>query len=541
MKIFKYWQKLIQKPVDGIASAAFLIAITSLTSRFLGVLRDRILAGSFGASENLDIYFAAFRLPDLLYNLLVLGALSAGFIPIFSSLIKEKDKKRAWRLTNNTLNILVISLAIISIISLIFVGDIVNLISPGFSSQAKQTTALLTSIMSLSPILLGISSLVGGVLQSFKRFVAYSLAPIFYNLGIIFGAVFLVDHLGLSGLAWGVVLGAFLHMLIQILALRGLSWKFQFIVDLKDKTLRRLARLMVPRTLSLAVGQLNLIVITIIASNLASGSLTVFNLANNLQSLPIGLFGISFAIAAFPALAQNINNIENTVLIFNKTIKKILFFVVLATVLLITLRAQIVRVIFGTGNFSWQDTILTMDALAIFSLSLFAQSTIPLLVRVFYAKEDSFSPFFLGLLSVAMNLILALYLSPIWGIRGLVLAFSIASIFQFIALFFTLHLKLGSLNLSSILSSVFVFSLASIFSGLSIQFTKTAIWPFIDMSTFLGVATQLIVCSLSGILVYLLICYWLRNEELLDLLRVVKRKLSFKKITSFDSGEARGL
>jgi putative peptidoglycan lipid II flippase len=541
MSIFKYWQKFIQKPVDGIASAAFLIAITSLASRFLGVLRDRILAGSFGASESLDIYYAAFRVPDLLYSLLVLGALSAGFIPIFSSLIKEKDRKKAWYLANNTLNILVIFLAIISLISLFFVSDIVNLISPGFSIEAKKEAARLTSIMFLSPILLGISSVVGGVLQSFKRFVAYSLAPVFYNLGIIFGAVFLVDRLGLSGLAWGVVLGATFHMLIQLLALKNLKWHFQFIIDLKDKTLRRLTRLMIPRTLSLAVGQLNLIVITIIASNLTSGSLSVFNLANNLQSLPIGLFGLSFAIAAFPALSQNINNNDNTILIFNKTIRKILFFVVPATVFLITLRAQIVRVILGTGNFSWPDTILTMDALAIFSLSLFAQATIHLLVRIFYAKEDSLSPFLLGLLSVAMNLILALYLSPIWGILGLVLAFSIASIFQFVVLFFALHLKLGSLKLSSILSAVFVFSLASIFSGIAIQFTKTAIWPFINMSTFIGVATQLIISSLSGILVYLLICYWLQNEELLDLLKIVKQKLSFKKLKAFDSGEARGL
>lgn len=541
MSLFKFWQKIIQKPIDGIASAAFLIAITSLASRFLGVLRDRILAGSFGASESLDIYYAAFRLPDLLYNLLILGALSAGFIPIFSSLIKEKDKQKAWYLANNTLNILFILSAIVSLIALLFVGNIISLISPGFSDSAKQSTVLLTSIMFLSPIMLGISSVVGGVLQSFKRFIAYSLAPIFYNLGIIIGAIFFVDYFGLSGLAWGVVLGAFLHMIIQILALKNLSWKFQFIVDFKDKTLRRLARLMLPRTLSLAVGQLNLIVITIIASNLASGSLSVFNLANNLQSLPIGLFGISFAIAAFPALSQNIDNYQKTMLIFNQTIKKILFFVVPVTVIFITLRAQIVRVILGTGNFSWQDTILTMDALAIFSLSLFAQASIPLIVRVFYAKEDSLSPFLLGLLSVALNLALALYLSPLWGIFGLVLAFSIASIFQFVVLLFALHLKFRNLRLNAILSSVFIFSLASIFSGLTIQFTKKAIWPFIDMSTFLGVAVQLIICSLSGILVYLLICYWLKNEELLDLIEIVKKKISFKKLKVFDSGEARGL
>lgn len=535
------WPKFLQKPIDNITTAAFIIAITSLTSRFLGVFRDRILAGSFGAGETLDIYYAAFRIPDLLYNLLVLGALSAGFIPIFTNLKKEKSNKEAWYLANNTLNILVISLIILSILAIIFINPLVNLISPGFSSLAKEETAKLTIIMLLSPIFLAISAVFGGILQSFRRFIAYSLAPIFYNLGIIVGAIFFVDLLGTVGLAWGVVLGAFFHLIIQFPSIWKLGWRFKFVLNLKEKATIKLAKLMLPRTLSLAVLQINLLVITIIASKLESGSLTIFNFANNLQSFPIGIFGLSFAIAVFPTLADRVNNSEKLSQVFAKTMRKIFFFIVLSTVLIITLRAQIIRVILGSGVFSWRDTILTMDALGFFALSLFAQATIPLLVRVFYAKEDSKTPFFLGLLSVALNVVLAIFLGQRMGVAGLALAFSLAAIFQFFILWLKLSLVFGDLKINSILSAIFVFSLASIATGIVVQVSKILIWPYIDMTTFIGVLTQLVVASFFGILTYILICYWLKNEEILEFFKVIKNKLPWQKTKTFDSGEARGL
>ncbi len=535
------WRLFIQKPIDNITAAAFIIAITSLASRFLGVFRDRVLAGSFGAGETLDIYYAAFRIPDLLYNLLVLGALSAGFIPIFIALKKQKDKKEAWQLANNTLNILVVALVVLAILGIIFIKPLTAIIAPGFDQLAREKTASLTMIMFLSPILLGISGIMGGILQSFRRFIIYSLAPIFYNLGIIIGALFFVDLWGVVGLAWGVVLGAALHLLIQIPAVWRLGWRWQAIFNWRHQATRSLARLMIPRTLSLAVSQINLVVITIIATGLDSGSLTVFNFANNLQSFPIGIFGLSFAIAVFPVLSEKALDKEGLKMIFSAAIRKILFFIVPATVLLITLRAQIIRVILGTGAFTWRDTVLTMDTLGFFALSLFAQASLPLLVRMFYARQDSKTPFYLGLISVGINVILALFLGARLGVAGLALAFSLAAIFQFFILWLKLNLVLGDLKLNKIMAAVLVFTLAALAAGLVVQITKLAVWPFIDMSTFIGVFLQLSVCTTTGLLTYFLICYYLKNEEILEFLKSFKKRLAWKKVKTLDSGEARGL
>src|SRR5574344_566578 len=213
------WKKIFGQKINSIAIAAVLVAASSLISRLLGIFGDSILASQFGAGEKLDIYYAAFRVPDLLFNLIVLGALSAGFIPIFSGLVKNfvdpkktDNNKAAWDLANNVINILSLLLLFFSAIGVIFAPLLVRVITPGFSAAAQLETMNLTRIMFLSPLFLGISGVLGGMLQSFRRFLIYSIAPIFYNLGIIAGALWFSNWLGLSGLAWGVVLGAFFHM-----------------------------------------------------------------------------------------------------------------------------------------------------------------------------------------------------------------------------------------------------------------------------------------------------------------------------------------
>jgi putative peptidoglycan lipid II flippase len=272
------FRKLFGRQINSITVAAALVALSSLASRFLGVIRDRILAGQFGASTTLDIYYAAFRIPDLIFNLIVLGALSAGFVPIFTSLIKdfacEKNKDcdpskknlEAWSLANNISNLLLIGLAILSAIGIIFAPLLTRLITPGFGATEQDLTSALTRIMFLSPLFLGLSGVLGGILQSFKRFFIYSLAPIFYNLGIIVGALYFVPVWGLHGLAWGVVLGAFLHMAIQIPSVYHLGFRYRWKIIWRDINTWKIGRMMVPRTLSLAISQINLVVITIIAS-----------------------------------------------------------------------------------------------------------------------------------------------------------------------------------------------------------------------------------------------------------------------------------
>jgi len=548
-------RRLFNGQINNITVAAGLVGASSLVSRFLGVFRDRILAGEFGAGDTLDVYYAAFRVPDLIFNLLVLGALSAGFIPIFVGFLKNplnkitgfisgRENKKAWELASNVLNILILSLLLLCGIGIIFSSGLTKLIAPGFSSEKQALTIALTRIMFLSPLFLGISAVLGGVLQSFKRFFVYSLAPIMYNIGIIIGALYFVPIWGIYGLAWGVVFGAFLHMLIQVPTTLSLGFRHRLKIDLKNPDLRKIGAMMVPRTMSLAISQINLVVITIIASTLAAGSLAVFNLANNLQSFPIGIFGISFAIAAFPALSAVAFSKKDLVASFSSTLRQIFFFIIPSTVLLITLRAQIIRVILGTGRFDWEDTILTMNTLALFSLSLFAQASLPLLVRVFYARHDSKTPFLVGLFSAIINVVLSLSLAQKMGVAGLALAFSLSSIFNFILLWLTLRFYVGNMDEIRILVSVIKFSAAALACGITVQGMKIVIWPFIDMTKFWGVLTQGLVAGIAGIIIYAIICSFLHSEEFIAVWTPIKCKLCrqpLKKVTTEDQGEARGI
>ncbi|MCX6740286.1 MAG: murein biosynthesis integral membrane protein MurJ [Candidatus Parcubacteria bacterium] len=529
-------KSLINGESKTITSAAIIVGAASLASRFLGIIRDRILAGQFGAGDSLDTYYAAFRIPDLIFNLLVLGALSAGFIPLFTQYLQKQEKDNAWRLTNEILNILIIGLLVLCGLLFIFAPQLMKLITPGFSPDKMAQTVVLTRIMFLSPLLLGISSVFGGVLQSFRRFLVYSFAPIFYNLGIIFGALVFVPWWGITGLAWGVVLGASLHLLVQIPSCTWLGYRYQLIFNFKDEAIRKIGRIMVPRTLTLAINQLNLVIITIIASTLVAGSLSVFNLANNLQIFPVGIFGISFAIAAFPTLAALALKEDKKEFIhsFSNTTRQILFFIIPASVLLLVLRAQIVRVVLGSGQFTWEDTVLTIDTLAMFTLSLFAQALIPLLIRGYYAFHNSLTPFILGLVSAVMNIVLSLILIKPFeflgynfdlGVSGLALAFSLASILNFALLWIGLRIKAGSLDEKNVIWSVFKISLATLAMAIVTQFMKFGIEPYFGTTTFVGIFLQGLISGLVGIAVFIVVGLALKSQEMITFVNSLKKRM----------------
>ena len=545
-------KRLFNSEINSITLAAALVAASSLASRLLGLLRDRILAGQFGAGDTLDIYYAAFRIPDLIFNLLILGALSAGFIPIFTSLIKsplEKirslfgdENQAAWRLASSILNILGLALLVLCGLGVVFAPAIVKLITPGFSQEKMSLTVGLARIMFLSPVFLGISSVFGGILQSFKRFFVYSLSPIFYNIGIIIGALYFVPRWGIYGLAWGVALGALAHLAVQLPTLISLGFRYSFKLDLSSKKVREIWLMMAPRTMSLAMSQVNLLVITAVASTLASGSLAVFNFANNLQSFPVGIFGISFAIAAFPAMSAVAFDKNNLIKNISLTVRQILFFIIPATVLLLALRAQIIRVILGTGQFDWQDTLLTIDTLGFFSISLFAQALIPLLVRVFYARHDAKTPFVIGLAVAGANIWLSIRLAGSLGVAGLALAFSATSVLNLILLWLMLNREIGRMDELKIFIATIKFSLAALAAGLAVQAVKLLVGVNLDLDRFWEIATQGLAAGLVGLLVYLLVCYLLKSEELFNFWSSLKRRLAgVKKIETPDQGEARGI
>lgn len=533
-------------PSKSVVSAALVITVSGLISRVLGLLRDRFLASTFGAGDTLDIYYAAFRIPDLIYNLLILGALSAAFIPIFTSLVSNEKEKNAWKLASGIMNIAIVFIAVLSIIFAIFAPFLMKIITPGFPPEKMDQVVYFTRIMFLSPLFLGISGIFGGILTSFKRFLIYSLAPVFYNIGIIIGILFFVKFFGPIGLAWGVVFGAFLHMLTQYPAARHLGFRhsWSFVTHFSNSDVKKVFRLMIPRTLGIAIGQINLLVITIFASTLAAGSLAVFNFAQNLQSVPLGIFGISFSIAVFPTLshfAAKKDN-ENFIASFSQTFRQILFFVIPTSVFILLLRAQLVRVILGAGKFDWEDTELTFSCLGILAASLFAQSLIPLLARSFYAMHDTKTPFYIAIVSEVVNIGTVLLLINKYEILSLAVAFSLASVVQMMLLLFWLRTRYENLDDKKIIKTVMKISLATFVSGITIQIFKYIIGQSVDMDTFLGVFAQFSVSALAGALVFVGVCYAIKLEEFLNLKNSLSRRIfKGKKDIVEDTGEVSGI
>ena len=533
--MFKFFNdKILNGQSRTITSAAVVLALASLVSRFLGLLRDRLLAGQFGAGDTLDVYYAAFRIPDTIYNLLVLGALSAGFIPVFVGLWREHEnsKQEVWDFVNNVLNILGVGLILVAVIFFIGAPFFIKLITPGFSGDKITLTVALTRIMFLSPILLGASSIWGGILQSLKKFFIFALTPIFYNLGIIFGVLFLVPRFGIYGLAYDVVLGAFLHMSIQLPSILALGYKYRPTFNWSDSATWRMVKLTVPRILTLAVSQLNFLAITILASTLAAGSLAIFDLSYNIYSFPLGILAGSLAMAAFPSLTNEVKaqDREGFAQTFSSTFRQMLFLIVPASALFIVLRAQIVRVILGTGQFSWQNTISAIDTLQFLILGLFAEALNLLLVRGFFALEDTKTPFWLGFLSSFVRIGGAWWFSVPLGVAGLALGYAIGGALNMILLWIFLTMKAGDLKFSEIFVSGIKILLAAIASGFGTYWALRLADKFVDTHTLLGLLAQGIIAGFAGLIIYFLVVILLRSPEMRVFRQAIKNRLPFKTV-----------
>jgi len=517
------WKKIWHKLATTVAGGAIIIASASIFSRLLGLIRDRFLASKFGAGDVLDTYYAAFKIPDFVFNVLVLGALSSAFIPVFVKYLQkskedESKKAEAWHLANSMLNILLIGLILVGSLFFIFAHQLVPLISPGFSPEKQIITIKLTRIMLIAIIFFGASNIASGILNSFKRYLSFAFAPVMYNVGIIFGIIALTSRYGVYGLAYGVVLGALMHLLIQIPGIIKVGYRYKYIFDFKHEGVRKIAKLMVPRAFGLAVNQVDQMVSLIIGSTLAAGSVAIFNLSNNLQSFPINVFGVSLAIAAFPVFSEAFAQKDMTkfVVQFSTSFRRVLFLIIPTSVLILLLRAQIVRVILGTGAFNWEDTYLTAQTLAFFSLSLFAQALIPMLARCFYAFQDTKTPVKIGLLAVIINIAGALTLTKVMPdpVTGLALAFSISSIVNMLLLLILFRKKLGYFDDKKIIKSFFKIILASVMMGAAVWLAKYIIAQGVNMQTFIGIFIQGVLAGIIGILTYLIIAVIFRMDEI---------------------------
>lgn len=532
-----YWNHFFNSQTKTITFAAILLSFSALLSRVLGLIRDRLLAFRFGAGTEVDIYAAAFRIPDFIYGILIMGGIAAVFLPVFAEYFK-KSKEDAWKLTNAVLNCFLIMLIFVCVILAIFASHLIRFVAPGFSPENKAATIALTRIMFLSPIFFGLSAIFSGILHYFNRFLVYSVAPILYNLGIICGILFFVPVFGLKGLAYGVILGAAFHWLIQIPAARGVGFKYRLFFNFKEPGLVKIFKLMIPRTLGAAAYYINLIVMTAIASTLATGSIAIFYFSDNLQSFPIGIIGLSFAISSFPVLSRAWANgqkndfLEN----FSLTFRQILFSIIPISFLMFILRAQIVRIIYGTGKFGWLDTRLTTAALGLSCLGILVFSLIPLLARTFFSFQDTKTPVVIGIVSIIANVILCYFfvfilksenffqnfivnflkLQGIKDIRiiGLPLALSLSGIFQASLLLRGLSRRIRDLPLREIWRSLQKIILGSVLMSIATYFTLRVLACFVNMRTFWGVFLQATLAGLCGIFIYILVTFLLKSPEL---------------------------
>ncbi len=514
--------QLFRGETKTITGGAILIGALSLASRLIGLLRDRIFASTFGAGDTLDVYYAAFRIPDTVFALLVMGALSASFIPIFMKYYSggSLDRLGAWKFTNRMLWLIAGGYVVLAIVGMAFSEPLARLIAPGFSAFKQSHVADFMRVMFLAQFFLAVSTVFGSVLQAAKRFLLFSLAPVFYNIGIILGALILVRWMGPIGLAWGVVLGALFHVGVSFWGMRDLGYRFERPKRILDSDTQSALLLMGPRVLGLGVAQIQFIILSVIASVLAAGSVASFQLAFNLQFFPVGIFGVSYAVAVFPVLSEHAHahNLEAFRISFATTIRQLLYLIIPATILFLLLRAQIVRIVLGGGVFGWDETILIADTLAFFSLSFFAQSITYILVRGLFAFKDSVTPLVAGTIAALVMVFAALSFSKTYGVVGLAMAFSLASIIQTALLWVMLRLRAGSLGESQILPGLFRMTVAGIGMGLVVQFAKPLTLSLLSLETFWGVLLQGLFAGLIGLAAYVGLTYALRTTEF-DMIR----------------------
>ncbi|MGK2848816.1 MAG: murein biosynthesis integral membrane protein MurJ [Minisyncoccota bacterium] len=516
VKTITIWSR---SPSQTIGGAAFLIASAGIVSRLLGFFRDRVFASSFGAGDVLDAYYAAFRIPDTLYSFLVLGSLSVALIPVFTEYMTAKKEQEAWQLVSGLLSALLLILGVVSLIGMIFTPIMIRVMVPGFSVEKQELVVTLTRIMLLSPIFLAISALFGSVLVSFKHFLAYSLAPIVYNIGIIVGAILLVPFFGSVGLAWGVVLGSILHMMIQYPSFRRSGFRYTLALPLiwREKSVRRVIKLMIPRSLGMGINQISFLVVTFFASTLVSGSLSAFTLANNIQSVPLGLFGIAFSIAVFPSLSLLVaeKKEKDFFRVFTASARRIVFFVLPISIFMIIFRAQFVRVILGSGSFNWEDTIVTFEILKFLAMSLFAQSLIPLFARAFFAFQNTMTPLYIAMVSEAVHVLLIALLLPKYGVFSLAIAFSLSTTLNFLLLYAMLRKQLSTWNDRLFTWPLIKVLIASGLAGGVAQFSKSVFaLTTNELDTFIEVFLQLVTGLTIGGVTFILLCHWFKIEEL---------------------------
>lgn len=528
----------------GLKSATMLLMVTLFLSNVLGLLRNILLASRAHDLGQLDSYYAAFRLPDLIFNILILGAIASAFIPVYAQVHQQEGQDEADAMANTLLGNL-LALMIVAIVALWFLMPLfIPLLVGNFTLSAQAETVHLARIMLLSPFFFALSYIAGGLLNAHRRFFAYSIAPLIYNTAIIVGAL-LLPYYGVRGVAWSVVFGALLHFLIQVPPLYRLGFRLNPRIKWREKNVGRIVQLTLPRTVSIVMAQVTLLGFTAIATRLGSGALSIFSLTNDFQTTPAIIFGASLATAVFPTLSsaaadQNREEYHNYL---TRTLRASIFVLIPLTILVLILRAQIIRLYIGLGhNISWSETIRAINALAWFAASFIAQAVTFILARAFYALQDTKRPMYASVAGTVVTLILA-YTLPHTAffaahrndVAALACAYSIGMWVQCIMLLSWLSPSWRG-SLGGVWGTVAKTTVISLFTGLATWIVLRLVGEGLHLDTLGGLAisgigtntilrlfTQAASAFLAGLLTFLLLAYSLKSEEMRWIVSLRKR------------------
>lgn len=553
----------LNKEFRGINEAALLLGGFAFLSQILGLIRDRTLAHIVGAGPMLDIYYAAFRIPDFLYisiaSLASITVLMPFLVDKINSDKNNLDKARSFM--NNVFSAYLIFMVMASIAIALFMPMIVSYIAPGFDDTQIKLLITTSRIMLLSPIFIGLSNLIGTITQLFRNFLVFSLSPIFYNLGILTGVIFLYPILGVYGLAIGVIFGALMHFLIQVPVVIRHQFFPKFIFNIKWKEILKVVKLSAPRTLALSCNSLAFIFLIAMASTLKSGSISLFTFAYNLQSVPVGIIGISYSVAAFPILVKSFSmkDMDNFIGQIVVAAKQIIFWSLPIAALLIVLRAQIVRVVLGSNAFSWSDTRLTAASVSLFVISLVTQGLVLLLVRGYYAAGNTKKPLAINVFSSVMVIVLAnifIYIFknypsvisnleillrvkdvPGTTMLALPLAYATGSLINFFLIWIVFKKDfIKNKNLG--LTRTFVESLiGGVTMGLVSYIFLGVFDGVFNINTGKGIFMQGFLSGILGIISGILVLMILKNKELADLIKALHNKFWRNRVIAPEQGE----
>jgi len=504
-----------------IRSAGVVGSFTFL-SRILGLLRDIVIANYFGATMAADAFYVAFRIPNLLRRLFAEGALSISFVPVFTEYVTQQGKEEAFRVARIIFTLITLVLLGVSTLGILFSSSIITLFAPGFIEHSEKfaLTVLLNQIMFPFIFFIGLSALAMGVLNSLNHFAAPAFAPVCLNISIIGTTILLHSYFThpILAVAMGVMLGGASQLLIQLVFLRRLGMKFGLDFHFAHSALKKMGLLFGPALLGVAVYHLDVFVSTVLASLLEEGSISYLYYATRFFEFPQGIFVISVATVVLPTLSRYwaegaLGDFKQEL---SSALRLISFITIPATVGMIVLRIPLVTIFFQRGVFSVDSTMATAGALLYYSLGLWSVAGARILVQSFYSLKDTKTPALLALLTFIINLLLSLILMGPMSYRGLALANSLASLFNFISLGWSLYKRIGPLHLGGYLISLLKILVSTTIMGLGIYlYYQSLLVPLPDSPLYQGLFLS--GCLALGLVLYLGCCYILGSKEL-DLL-----------------------